>query len=111
MVGGLAGVVNKIEKDSPEYMALNCVVSDEQADVALTMGLRKPRTAEYVSQKCGKSLEETHKILMELADIGVCKVWHEDGQELFWSTTVPSWKPTRKSATPLKNTPGSGSPP
>ena len=84
MVGGLAGVVNKIEKDSPEYMALNCVVSDEQADVALTMGLRKPRTAEYVSQKCGKSLEETHKILMELADIGVCKVWHEDGQELFW---------------------------
>ena len=84
MVGGLAGVVNKIEKDSPEYMALNCVVSDEQADVALTMGLRKPRTAEYVSQKCGKPLEETHKILMELADIGVCKVWHEDGQELFW---------------------------
>ena len=84
MVGGLAGVVNKIEKGSPEYMALNCVVSDEQADVALTMGLRKPRTAEYVSQKCGKSLEETHKILMELADIGVCKVWHEDGQELFW---------------------------
>ena len=84
MVGGLAGVVNKIEKDSPEYMALNCVVSDEQADVALTMGLRKPRTAEYVSRKCGKSLEETHKILMELADIGVCKVWHEDGQELFW---------------------------
>ncbi len=84
MVGGLAGAMNKIDADSPEYMALNCVVSDEQADVALTMGLRKPRTAQYVSEKCGKSLEETHKILMELADIGVCKVWHEDGQELFW---------------------------
>lgn len=84
MVGGIAGVMNKIEEESPEYMALECVVSDEQADVALTMGLRKPRTVEYVSNKCNKSIEETHKILMELAVIGVCKVWHEDGVELFW---------------------------
>ena len=51
MVGGIAGVMNKIEEESPEYMALECVVSDEQADVALTMGLRKPRTVEYVSKK------------------------------------------------------------
>ena len=85
MVGGLAGVMNKITEDSPEYMALSCVVSDEQADVALTLGLRKPRTAEYAASKCGKSLEETHKLLMELAEIGVCKVWYEDGQELFWT--------------------------
>ena len=85
MVGGLAGAMNKITEDSPEYMALSCVVSDEQADVALTLGLRKPRTAEYAAKKCGKSMEETHKILMELAQIGVCKVWHEDGQELFWT--------------------------
>ena len=84
MVGGIAGVMNKIEEESPEYMALECVVSDEQADVALTMGLRKPRTVEYVSKKCNKSIEETHKILMELAVIGVCKVWHEDGVELLW---------------------------
>lgn len=84
MVGGIAGVMNKIEEESPEYMALECVVSDEQADVALTMGLRKPRTVEYVSKKCNKSIEETHKILMELAVIGVCKVWHEDDVELFW---------------------------
>lgn len=84
MVGGIAGVMNKIDENAPEYYSLECVVSDEQADVALTMGLRKPRTVEYVSKKCGKSLEETHKILMELAKIGVCKAWHEDGQELFW---------------------------
>ena len=62
MVGGIAGVMNKITEDSPEYMALNGVVSDEQADAALTLVLRKPRTAEYAAKKCGKSLEETHKI-------------------------------------------------
>ncbi|GKI15986.1 pyridine nucleotide-disulfide oxidoreductase [Oscillospiraceae bacterium] len=84
MVGGVAGVINKIDETAPEYYALECVVSDEQADVALVMGLRKPRTAQEVAQKCGKPLDETHRVLMELAGIGVCKVWHEDGKELFW---------------------------
>ncbi len=84
MVGGLTGVVNTIDENAPEYYALECVVSDEQADVALTLGLRKERTAEYVAKKCGKSLEETTKILMELAQIGVCKVYHnEAGEEVF----------------------------
>lgn len=84
MVGGLTGMVNTIDENAPEYYSLECVVSDEQADVALTLGLRKERTAEYVAKKCGKSLEETTEILMELAKIGVCKVFHnEEGQEVY----------------------------
>lgn len=84
MVGGLTGMMNHIDENAPEYYALECVVSDEQADVALQLGLRKERTAEYVAQKCGKSLEETREILMELAQIGVCKVYHNGaGEEVF----------------------------
>ena len=84
MVGGLTGMVNTIDENAPEYYALECVVSDELADVALTLGLRKPRTVEYVAKKCGKSIEETHRLLMELAVIGVCKAYHdEDGVERF----------------------------
>lgn len=84
MVGGLTGMINKIDENAPEYYALECVVSDEQADVALTLGLRKERTVEYVAKKCNKSVEETHKILMELAMIGVCKVFtNENGVEVF----------------------------
>lgn len=84
MVGGLTGMVNTIDENAPEYYALECVVSDEQADVALTLGLRKERTVEYVAQKCGKPVDETYRILMELAKIGVCKVFHnEQGQEVF----------------------------
>ena len=84
MVGGLTGMMNHIDENAPEYYALECVDSDEQADVALQLGLRKERTAEYVAQKCGKSLEETREILMELAQIGVCKVYHnEAGEEVF----------------------------
>ena len=33
MVGGLTGMMNKIDENAPEYYALECVVSDEQADV------------------------------------------------------------------------------
>lgn len=84
MVGGIAGAMNKIDENAPEYYSLACVVSDEQADVALAMGLRKKRTAEYVAKKCGMSVEKAHKILMELAQIGVCKVWHDEGHEVFF---------------------------
>lgn len=84
MVGGIAGAMNKIDENTPEYYALACVVSDEQAEVALSMGLRKKRTAEYVAKKCRMSVKAAHNILMELAQIGVCKVWHEDGEEVFF---------------------------
>ena len=41
MVGGLTGMVNTIDENAPEYYALECVVSDELADVALTLGTQK----------------------------------------------------------------------
>lgn len=83
MIGGLTGVVNKIDENAPEYYSLACCVSDDQADVALAMGLRKPRTVEYLAEKCGKSIEETKKLADELADLGVCKLYSENGHDLY----------------------------
>ncbi|MEG0305053.1 MAG: FAD-dependent oxidoreductase [Oscillospiraceae bacterium] len=74
-------MVNKIDENAPEYYSLDCVVSDEQADIALTMGLRKPRTAEYIAEKAGKPLEEARKIALELAQIGVCKVYIDENKD------------------------------
>lgn len=74
MIGGLSGMANKIDENAPEYYALECCVSDEQADIALAMGLRKERTVEYVAKKVGKSFEETQKKLQELTLIGVCSI-------------------------------------
>ena len=86
MVGGLTGIPNAINEDAPEYYALAEVVSDEQADVALTLGLRKERTAEYAAKKCGKPVEETRRILNELSKIGVCKRFtrESDGEEIYF---------------------------
>jgi len=84
MVGGLPGRIFTIDENAPEYYALECVVSDEQADVALAMGLRKERTAEEIAKRCGKSLEETRRLAMELAQIGVCKVFNKNGTDVFY---------------------------
>lgn len=79
MIGGLVGVVNKIDENAPEYYGLECVVTDEMADVALCAGLRKPRTIEYLAEKSGKSLEETKRLADELANIGVFKLCQKEG--------------------------------
>ena len=71
MIGGLPGMLNKLDENSPEYYCLDCVVTDEMADVALAAGLRKYRTMEYLAKKCGKSLEETTRIAHQLGDTGV----------------------------------------
>lgn len=73
MIGGLSGMMNKIDENAPEYYSLAGIVTDEQADVALCLGLRKERSIDFVAKKCGKSYDETKRILNELAQIGVCK--------------------------------------
>ncbi|MDF2801681.1 MAG: FAD-dependent pyridine nucleotide-disulfide oxidoreductase [Anaerocolumna sp.] len=75
MVGGIAGVINKIDENSPEYYSLNCVVTDDMADIAMIIGLRKPRTFEYIAKRSSKSEKELLAILDLLAYTGVAKVW------------------------------------
>ena len=86
MVGGIAGAINKIDENSPEYYSLNCVVTDDMADIAMIIGLRKPRTFEYVAKRSGKSKKETKALLEQLAYTGVAKVWKdkEDHKERFF---------------------------
>ena len=50
MIGGLPGMLNKLDENSPEYYCLDCVVTDDMADVALAAGLRKYRTMEYLAK-------------------------------------------------------------
>ena len=77
IVGGLTGVVNKIDENAPEYYSLASIVTDDEADVAIAAGLRKERTAEYLAKKTGKSVEEVEKLAQHLAWIGVFR-WTKD---------------------------------
>ncbi len=71
VIGGLTGMVNKIDENAPEYYSLAAILTDDEADVAIAAGLRKERTVEYLAKKVGKSEEETEKLCKHLAWIGV----------------------------------------
>lgn len=86
MVGGIAGAMNKIDENSPEYYSLNCVVTDDMADIAMIIGLRKPRTFAYIAKRSGKSKKETKDLLNQLTYAGVAKVWtdKEDNRDRYF---------------------------
>ncbi|WP_291579052.1 FAD-dependent oxidoreductase [Clostridium sp. UBA6640] len=84
------GSKNEIKPTDPEYMILEPVVTEEMAEVALCMKIRKKTTAKELAPLCGKSVEKTAKLLFDLAVAGVCFVNEIDGVDHFWYDT---WVP------------------
>lgn len=82
-IAGPTKVLFKIDENAPEYYVLDCIVTDEMADVALAMKLRKPQTIEEISKKCGKSIERTKELAYKLAEVGACIFHSEDGKDVF----------------------------
>ena len=50
--------LEKITKESPEYWGLAPICTDEQAEIAIRMGKRKPRTFEEMKKLCPEYSEE-----------------------------------------------------
>lgn len=84
------GSKNEIKAEDPEYRILEPVVTEEMAEVALCMKMRKKATAKELAPLCGKSVEETEKLLWDLAVAGVCFVNKIDGVDNYWFDT---WVP------------------
>ena len=86
VVGGLTGVVNKIDENAPEYYSLAGILTDDEADVAIAAGLRKNRTASYLAKKVGKPVEEVEKIAKHLAWIGVFRCTYDEalGEDVYF---------------------------
>jgi NADPH-dependent glutamate synthase beta subunit-like oxidoreductase/NAD-dependent dihydropyrimidine dehydrogenase PreA subunit len=78
------GAKDGITPDRPEYYILEPVVTEEMAEVGLCMELREPKSAEEIASKCGKSVEETEKLLWELAVAGAAFVNKIDGVDKYW---------------------------
>ncbi len=84
------GSKGAVQPDDPEYRILEPVVSDEMAEVALALEMRRPQSAAEVAARCGKPLAETERLLWELAVAGVCFVNQIDGVDRYWYDT---WVP------------------
>ena len=61
----------KINENDPEYWGLNEIVTDEMAEVALKMDVRKPVTLPQLVKLTGKSEEYLEKIMMDMAIAGL----------------------------------------
>ena len=72
--------IEKIKKEDAEYWGLDALLTDEQAEVALSMGRRKPRTLDEVVKLCGKDRATTEKILEELSVMGIVEYNWENPQ-------------------------------
>lgn len=78
------GAKDEIKPEYPEYKILEPVVTEEMAEVGLCLELRKPMSAEEIAPRCGKSVEETTKLLWELAVAGVAFVNKIHGVDKYW---------------------------
>ena len=61
----------KVTVNDPEYWGLAGVVTDEMAEVALSMKVRVPMRLEQIAKKCKKSVARTEELLKEMSVIGL----------------------------------------
>ena len=73
---------HKVTADDPEYWGLACVVTDEMAEVALKMKVRKPMTLAQLVKATGKDAESLEKLLYEMSVIGILEYnWENPAHE------------------------------
>lgn len=86
VIGGLTGVVNRIDENAPEYYCLASILTDDEADIAIACGLRTERTVEYLAKKVRRPVDEVRKDAEHLAWIGVFRITTDpgDGKDRFF---------------------------
>ena len=68
--------------EDPEYWGLAGLVTDEMADVALKMKVRKPMTLPQLVKATGKSAEELEPLLYQMSYIGLLEYnWENERRE------------------------------
>ncbi|MGV8983799.1 FAD-dependent oxidoreductase [Clostridium sp.] len=78
IAAGITGGIIKVKATDPEYRILEPVVTDEMAEVALYLEIRKLKSVQEIAAKCGKPAAEVEKLLYQMALDGVIKVEKED---------------------------------
>ncbi len=72
---------HKVTVDDPEYWELACIVTDEMAEVALKMKVRKPMTFPQLLKATGKEEKELEKLLEEMSIVGLLEYNWENPQK------------------------------
>ena len=92
IIGGASGMLVKIDENAPEYYCMADIVTDEEADIAIAAGLRKERTAQWLADKVGRTMDEIQPSLDRLVYYGVfrrCKIDGTDEDSYFMQIFAP----------------------
>ena len=77
--------LKKLTKYDPEYWGLSALLTDEMAEVALKMGLRKPRTLDDMVKLTSMEKEPLEKLLDEMSYCGVVEYnWENPERKKQW---------------------------
>ena len=63
--------IHKIDRNSPEYIMLDAILSDEEVDLALKMEVRKPLTFEELLKISGMPKDKLEALLKEMSNKGI----------------------------------------
>ncbi len=72
--------IEKITKESPEYIGLSAICTDEMAEIAMKMGKRKPRTMADMKRLTGKDETYLEDILAKMSYTGLIEYNWENPQ-------------------------------
>ena len=73
--------LEKMTKYDPEYWGLALLCTDEQAEIALKMGVRQPKTLDQMVKVTGKDRGYLEKQLEEMAEVALVEYnWEKDLQ-------------------------------
>ncbi len=74
--------LEKLTTEDPEYWGLDALLTDEQAEVALKMKRRVPRTLDDMVKLTGMERDHVEKILQEMSVLGVVEYnWENEKRE------------------------------
>ena len=77
--------MQKLTKYDPEYWGLSLLLTDEMAEIALKMGVRKPRTFDELLKLTGKDPQTLEKLLEEMSFAGVIEYnWENPTRTKQW---------------------------
>ena len=84
------GTYTGVTPNDPEYKILDPVLTDEMAEIAMGLKVRKYVTVEQVAKKVKKPAGRVKEVLDELTQIGVCRCNFKDGEDKYF---LPIWVP------------------
>lgn len=84
IAAGITGGVIKVKETDPEYKILDAVTTDEMAEIALHLEIRKPKSIKEIAKLCGKPEAEVEAVLSKMAIDGSVKSEIEHGEVYYF---------------------------